>query len=228
MSLGFIQASGKGAEGLIYLVFGIIWVVIQVMNAAARKKKRQERAGIPARPPVPSRSPDMPERAPFEGSTVSPGKSELEDFLRELAGLPPPPVVPAPLPVPAPARPRVSRRAHSAAAPVPRIRAQAPIGGRAISGEPVQSIEPSLAATRPATGSVLRMANIRFPTMPTLSMRGMNMGGGADVGPDARNAVRARSSRRAMRDALVWKIALDSPRALLSPGGDSLWNPRSG
>lgn len=226
---GWQTVANNRLDGLVYLVFGIIWIVTQIANAKMKKRK-QESAGSTSPLSTPSQA----------SSSIPTAETKLREFLSELAGVPPmakPPGLPLPAPatpvesaelqeflkemkIPLPKASSLPRRSSAASLRaqkrVPRLRENPwPSDASPLPSPSVQSVSSVLAA-RAGVASVP-------------AVRGMTPGGGKrSSGKTARTLLRGPRSREAMRDAFVWKTLLEPPRALQPVGGDSLWESREG
>lgn len=225
MMNGWQIVANSRFDALVYVFFGIIWIISQIVNVKAKRRKREEqnrqvnRIRVP--PPVPVPSPRSLGAPQSRAGGVGP-EEELRKFLRDLAGgevaeEPTPMEVfqAPPVPVASSARPgphRVYRHRPPARIPVqidipsrPPLREPVPAAPAAsVSSEPTQS-----RSVRPPTG----MAGTRP--------------GPVRSGSPARFLLRASRSRAALREAFIWKTLLEPPVALRPDAGAGLPPARS-
>jgi hypothetical protein len=204
---GEIVMADSRFDVLVYLFFGVIWVISQILNARSKSKgkaaARQTRAESAARTIRTGPAEAPPPVRPVAKPAVPP-EEELRRFFRELAGggevgetaesaesVEPefPPVVFQPVappaarritPAAAPARPVASR-------PIPAVTKPVPVFSlKSLPATPLQSVP--LAAVMPLRGGPGRPARHRIAR-----------------------------SRAALREAFVWKTLLEPPLALRPP-----------
>lgn len=220
---------GRGWDGLVYLLLALAWLLSQVFSALTKKPGRK--GPRPASPgPSPgktagrrdgserNRSREIP--APSSGSESGP--HTLREFLEQLSG-PPPAPRPAPVrPRPAPPSPpsfetvaskEASRRRREARfrGPEPTI----PEAKNTVKGDRADVFS----QTTVSVGAVPAMREIAWVQTRLAPARGTFPAAG-HRGMAARKIVAGRVTRGRIREALVWKMFLDSPRALVPPGGD--------
>lgn len=227
---GEIVMANSRFDVLVYLFFGAVWLVTQILNARAQKRKREAAmAARTQRAPRTIRSgPAEPPPARPAADSESP-QENLRRFLRELAdGMNPgdpaggfkiePPVEAPPVEAPQPAAERpapppfipVARPTRRRVAPRPP--APAPVLVAAPVTAEVQP-PPAIATPEPAVSFSDLPAVPRLFIPPPLALSTGPRGTGR---PARRRRIPARA---ALREAFVWKTILDSPLALRPPGG---------
>ena len=196
----------SSVEGIVWLLFGLIWVVVQLVQRSVKKNQ-----GRPAPPPIPS-LPGNPEN------------NDLGDFLKEMLERVAPEIVPAqPHPVnrpppktPTPLRPSAPHPMH----PRPAGKAaQAIPASPAVAATPTRKTEKSTkAAASPAAagrtsigrqvmhaGAALR--NTALPDMPAMQPQPF-------TGRTPHPLTAGLKSAAGMRRAIFWREVMDKPRAL--------------
>lgn len=227
MSLERMITARAGGETVMYVIAAVVWVALQLAGAAARKRK------VPSAPPRPARRP-----APRPDSSRGPspsgfpdGADPLQEFLRQLTAQEPVAVESAEEP------PRLRPRPP----PVVTVNREArPPSGSILISEPPPELSglssvkpeeeirrfkfnPASASGRSSAGRSLNMTTMRFPVMSSFAAPSVGAGRSSRVGRQIHGSFRSVGSRKALRDALIWKTLLDSPRALASYDHGALW-----
>lgn len=205
-----------GLDGIIYILLGLVWLVLQIAGAAGRGRKRRESeqaspAGAPAPRPAPAAEDGPPPRR------YQP-PSEPEVFREFMEGLLGERLQPA-------AQPRPRRDHHRPSPPPPPPPAAVPVAAPAALPESAAAPSADQPSMHPSArffdmgGSTI----VGMPAMPGLSFRSA-----PSRQPKAAYAGLFRASGRDLRQAYLAKVLLDPPRALTPPGGGSWWDPRRG